>query len=148
MDEQTIKQIFDELLTSLEPLETNSVALINFIKAKGLATDEELAPFLEQAGNAANIRWLAVRVRTDALISNATKPSEPEKESAAPELQTAPSHNQELEKEGAAEEQNRPKEDRKGTAENRNGNKERATKSSEESPQASRNDSDQEDNAA
>jgi hypothetical protein len=74
MDEELIKQVFDELLTSLEPLETQNAALLQFLKAKGLATEEEFAPFLEQAANTANIRWRAVRVRTAALISSAMKP--------------------------------------------------------------------------
>ena len=76
MDEQLIHQIFDELLASLEPLETQNSALLQFLKAKGIATDEELAPFLEQAGNTANIRWRAVRVRTNALLNSALKPAE------------------------------------------------------------------------
>jgi hypothetical protein len=78
MDEEILKQIFDELFTSLEPLETQTAALLHFLKAKGIATDEELAPFLDQAGNTANIRWLAARVRTEALISSAMKPSDQE----------------------------------------------------------------------
>jgi hypothetical protein len=88
MDEQIIKQIVDELLSTLEPLETQSAALLQFLKAKGLATDEELAPFLEQAGNASNVRWRAVRVRTAALISNALKPAE--KSAEAPAAKTTP----------------------------------------------------------
>src|SRR5579864_1737360 len=71
MDEAIVQQIIDELLSSLEPLETQNAALLQFLKAKGIATDEELAPFLDQAGNASNIRWRAVRVRTAALISSA-----------------------------------------------------------------------------
>ena len=76
MDEAIVQQIVDELLSSLEPLETQNAALLQFLKARGIATDEELAPFLEQAGNASNIRWRAVRVRTAALISSAMKPAE------------------------------------------------------------------------
>ena len=56
MDEEILQQIFDELLSSFEPLETQTAALVQFLKAKGIATDEELAPFLEQAGNASNVR--------------------------------------------------------------------------------------------
>lgn len=102
MDEAVVKEIVDEILSSIEPLETQSAAVLHFMKAKGLATDEDLAPFLEQAGNAANVRWRAVRVRVDALISNAmkvvdeeaeNKPEEsaaakPEPEASAPEAST------------------------------------------------------------
>ncbi|MFZ0817982.1 MAG: hypothetical protein WAM78_20825, partial [Candidatus Sulfotelmatobacter sp.] len=76
MDEQIVQQIFDELLSSLEPLDMQNAALLQFLKAKGIATDEELAPFLEQAGNASNVRWLAARIRIHSLISSAMKPAE------------------------------------------------------------------------
>ncbi len=79
MNEEAVKQIVDEILSSFEPLEAQSAALLQFLKAKGLANDEELAPFLDQAANAANVRWLAVRVRTAALIANAMKPAENDK---------------------------------------------------------------------
>jgi hypothetical protein len=77
MNQEIVKQIVDEILSSLEPLETQSTALLQFLKAKGLATDEELAPFLDQAANTANVRWRAVRVRAAALLTNAMKPTEP-----------------------------------------------------------------------
>jgi thiol:disulfide interchange protein len=76
MDEQIIHQIFDELLASLEPLETQNAALLQFLKSKGIATDDELAPFFEQAANTASIRWRAVRVRTNALLTSALKSEE------------------------------------------------------------------------
>jgi hypothetical protein len=84
MDEEILQQIFDELLSSFEPLETQTAALVQFLKAKGIATDEELAPFLEQAGNASNVRWRAARVRIRSLISSAMKPAEPESAKTAP----------------------------------------------------------------
>jgi hypothetical protein len=76
MDEAIVHQILDELLSALEPLDTHSAALLQFLKAKGIATDEDLAPFLEQAGNASNVRWLAARVRINSLISSAMKITE------------------------------------------------------------------------
>lgn len=80
MDPESIKPIVDELLDELfsnfEPLEAQNTALLQFLKAKGLATDEELAPFLKQAADGANVRWLAVRIRTAALIANLIKPEE------------------------------------------------------------------------
>jgi hypothetical protein len=74
MDEQILQQIFDELFESLEPLDTQTAALLQFLKSKGIVTDEELAPFLKQAGDASSVRWLGARIRAEALISSALRP--------------------------------------------------------------------------
>jgi hypothetical protein len=76
MDEQIIQDILTEVFSALEPLDAQSAAILQFLKAKGLATEEELAPFLAQAENAANVRWLAARVRISSLLSSALKPAE------------------------------------------------------------------------
>ena len=73
MDEQVVHEIVDEILSSLEPLDTQSAALLQFLKDKGIAREEEFAPYLEQAGKASNVRWLAARVRIKSLISSAMK---------------------------------------------------------------------------
>lgn len=77
MDEQVIHEIVDEVLSSLEPLDTQASAILQFLKAKGIAREEDLAPFLEQAGNASNVRWLAARVRIKSLLSSAMRTEEP-----------------------------------------------------------------------
>jgi outer membrane biosynthesis protein TonB len=77
MDEAIVLQIVDEFLSSLEPLDTQSAAVVQFLKVKGIASEEELAPFMEQAGNASSVRWLAARVRIKSMISSALKTEEP-----------------------------------------------------------------------
>jgi hypothetical protein len=48
-----------------------------FLKAQGIATEEKLAPFLDQAGKASDVRWRAARARMGALMHSAIKPVEP-----------------------------------------------------------------------
>jgi hypothetical protein len=77
MDENNIVQeILHDLFSSMEALETQNTAILQFLKDKGIATDEELAPHLEQAGNASSVRWRGARVRADYLFASAVKAAE------------------------------------------------------------------------
>jgi hypothetical protein len=89
MDENVVREMLHELFTSLEALETQSSAITQFLKDKGITNEEELAPYLEQAGNASNVRWLAARVRMDHLLSSAMKGAEQEPTKAAENSQEA-----------------------------------------------------------
>src|SRR6266478_6958761 len=71
-----VQEIFHDLFSSMEALETQSAAVLQFLKDKGIATDEELASHLEQAENASSVRWRGVRVRADYLFSSAVKAAE------------------------------------------------------------------------
>ena len=85
MDEEIVKQILDELFSFFEDAETQSAALLLFLKDQGIATQEKLAPYFEQAANTSEVRWRAARVRMGALIASALKTPEPaaEKRTAA-----------------------------------------------------------------
>jgi len=76
MNENIAQEVLHELFSSLEALDTQSTAILQFLKRKGIATEEELAPYLEQAGDASNVRWRAARVRIDYLLSSAMKAAE------------------------------------------------------------------------
>jgi hypothetical protein len=64
------------MLASLEELETKATATLQYLKDKGHATDKDLAPYFEQAGNASNVRWRAARLRMMSLLSSAMKSAE------------------------------------------------------------------------
>jgi hypothetical protein len=79
MDESLVREIIDGLISSLEPLETQTTALMQFVKDKGIARDDALAPYVEQAAKASNVRWRAFRLRTLSLINSAMTPSQEER---------------------------------------------------------------------
>jgi hypothetical protein len=89
MNNEAMKEVLNELFSHLERLETQSEAILQFLKEKKRVTDKQLAPYLEQAGNASNVKWRAARVRINHLL----EPEHPEKEiklGKKPELHEKP----------------------------------------------------------
>jgi hypothetical protein len=76
MDNEAMKEVLNELFSHLEKLETQNEAILQFLKEKKRVTDKQLAPYLEQAGNASGVKWRAARVRINHLL----EPEHPEKE--------------------------------------------------------------------
>jgi len=76
MDLKIAEEFLDELFSSLEAQETQSAAVLQFLKDHGNATDEQLAPYMEQASKASNVRWRAARLRLMSLLSSAVKSAE------------------------------------------------------------------------
>jgi hypothetical protein len=60
------------------------------LKDKGIANEEELAAHFEQAGKASSVRWLAVRVRIDYLLSSAMKTAEQDVKKESPKTTENP----------------------------------------------------------
>jgi hypothetical protein len=73
MDAKLMEEVLNELFPRLEGLETQSRAVMEFLKERGIASDQDLAPFLEQAANASSVRWRATRLRVNHLLAGAMK---------------------------------------------------------------------------
>lgn len=76
MNENVAQEILHELFSSLETLDTQNAAILQLLREKGMASEEELASCMERAGDMASVRWRAVRVRVDYLLSSAMKAEE------------------------------------------------------------------------
>jgi hypothetical protein len=79
MDAKIAEQILDELAPAFEALESQSAAILQFLKDKNIADDDQLAPYMEKAAAASSVRWRALRVRMGRLFALAEK-SEEEKQ--------------------------------------------------------------------
>ena len=116
MDIKIAEQFLDELFSSLEAQETQSAAILQFLKEHGNATDEQLAPYMEQASKASNVRWRAARLRLMSLLSSAVKGAEeasakkpqPEKAQAQKQDQEKAPHQPKQEAEGASTKEKAP----------------------------------------
>lgn len=76
MDEKVVEEILNNLYSAFEGAETQSTALMLFMKDQGIATEEKLAPYLDQAGKASDVKWRAARARMNSLLKSAMKPTE------------------------------------------------------------------------
>ena len=90
MNENLAQEILHELFPAFETLETQSAALLQLLKDKGIANEEELAAHFEQAGKASSVRWLAVRVRIEYLLSSAMKTAEQDAKKELPKTMESP----------------------------------------------------------
>jgi hypothetical protein len=107
IDEKIVQEILDALFSSLEDLDTQSTAILQFLKDKGIADDAELASHLQQAGNASSVRWRAARVRIDYLLSGAIKSAEQDaqkKKASASTAEEKPAEKKPAEKESTEKE--------------------------------------------
>lgn len=118
MDKDAINEVLNELYPRLESIETQTTALIQFLTAKGMITDKEFAPFLEQAGNASYVKWLATRLRVEHALSTSKEPVKPAAiESKAPAQE--PEVQPEQENEGSRRSENAAAQDGSGEEEDR-----------------------------
>jgi hypothetical protein len=76
MDTAPLKEIVNELLSSLESLEAQSAGVLEFLKSEKRGTGKKLAPFLEQAAEASNVRYRAARLRMERLFAELERQEE------------------------------------------------------------------------
>jgi hypothetical protein len=69
MSENPIEQVISDLLPYFEALEAQSAAILQLMRDKQIATNDELTRYLEQAGDASSVKWRAVRVRMEHLFA-------------------------------------------------------------------------------
>jgi hypothetical protein len=69
--EKIIDEILDDFASTFQASETRSLAIERFLKNKKIASEDELKPFLEEAGNASEIEWRATRLRLHHLFMSA-----------------------------------------------------------------------------
>lgn len=88
IDANPIREVLDDLFTLLEALETQNIAVLQFLKDQGIAPDDKLAPYLDRAGNASSVKWRAARARMNHLLAPAPKKaSEPTAEKQSKDRQ-------------------------------------------------------------
>jgi hypothetical protein len=73
MDSVIIDEILEELSSTLQKVESQSAAVLELIKDKGIVREEELAPYLQRASAASSVRSRAMRVRLAALLAGLDK---------------------------------------------------------------------------
>lgn len=68
MNVDLAQELLNELGSSLENLETQHSALLQFLKDNGILTDDQFASYLAQAEKASSVRWRAARIRLESLF--------------------------------------------------------------------------------
>jgi hypothetical protein len=76
LSDNPAQQVIEGLFPYFEGLETQTAAILQFLRDKGIATEEQLAPYLEQARTASGVKWRAARVRMEYLFSSESNGSE------------------------------------------------------------------------
>ena len=94
MNVDLAQELLDELGSSLKNLETEQAALMQFLKDNGMLSDEQFAPYLEQAGKASSVRWRAAHTRLERLFSSERQKEEKLREDEKRQTAAAPASTQ------------------------------------------------------
>ena len=80
MDPAITDEILEELSSTLQRVEAQSSAILEFVKDKGMVKEDELAAYLDRANAASSVRWRATRVRLEKLFSGLEKKQQQQEE--------------------------------------------------------------------
>ena len=133
MNSQIADEILEELSSTLQRLDTQSAALLEFVKDKSIAKDDELAPYLERAAAASAVRWRATRVRMAHLFASAEKTDQQAASAKRKTDQQAASAKQEKDRDNSAAPQKEHPGEKPAQADPHSQN-ERSTKQAEKLP--------------
>src|SRR6266478_147645 len=75
MDDELMRELVGEVLSALEGLEAQNLAVVEFLKAQKKGADK-LAPYLEQAERTSSVKWMATRARLNHLLDGAERAAE------------------------------------------------------------------------
>jgi hypothetical protein len=73
VDQDVTNYVLQELLPAFENLDSHSAAILAFLKERGIATDEAMKPYFEQASLASSVKWRAIRARLEHLLAPSPK---------------------------------------------------------------------------
>ena len=69
-----------DLLPYFEALEAQSTAILQLLRDKQIATNEELDRYLDHAADASSVKWRAARVRMEHLFAISSRSAQPKTE--------------------------------------------------------------------
>ena len=90
VDNQVAEELLHQLGESLESLETQVGALLEFLKDTRLVSDDQLAPYLKRASDASSVRWRATRVRLEHVFAMAAEKDSQRAKQAEERIETQP----------------------------------------------------------
>ena len=103
MDDKLMRELVGEVLSALEGLEAQNLAVLEFLKAQKKGADK-LAPYLEQAERTSSVKWMATRARLNHLLDGAEREAERAAEKSAETQVKAAEPSAKVEKSGESEE--------------------------------------------
>jgi hypothetical protein len=143
MSRNPAEDVLNELLPYFEALDTQNAALVQFLKDKRVVSDEQLAPYLERAAKASNVKWFGARLRMGRLFSvpetkgegAAEKPEQDQQQTSRPGTDRA-KHSEESDERGRGETAEKKSDENADLSGNKTGDHPEASERTTKSPSA------------